>query len=494
MLIREYCADNFGYFNLVDTYYRSYAENAILMFLVILTIYPLLFMCIALIADKYLSEGMRDLAKRLALSPTLAAVTLIAFANGAPDVLASLSSSGKDNGAYISLGALFGAFIFSTTLVISNVVHNAKDSIQLPSLAVKKELGFYLISVVVVCIFGLFKKSGWPFVAVYLILYVTYIVVTLLLERLNKPVEGEKKDEEVGGDQGKGPEKLPEEGDGQEKPKTLLKKMMDDVIDEEGSFTQNLVGVPLKILGMITVSYLENPLVETPLKYLIIAISTYFTITILELSSAAWYIIAIIGGFVGLIVLAIDLLKLSENASQIITEMISVFAAIGWIKIFSTIVIDFISFLAFYFNINEVILSSILLSAGNTVGDFFGNGALSANGEEVMGAMASYSGQIFNNFVGFSANMMTGAANGRNSFDIFALDYYNGMERDEYRPPPVGNYFLIAVICFVFFIIVLKFIVYASTSYILKKPLVKVLIPTYAVFFVSSMCFGFVKF
>jgi Ca2+/Na+ antiporter len=51
---------------------------------------------------------------------------LIAFANGAPDILSSLSSSGKEGGAYISLGALFGGFIFSATLVVSNVVLSAK--------------------------------------------------------------------------------------------------------------------------------------------------------------------------------------------------------------------------------------------------------------------------------------------------------------------------------------------------------------------------------
>ncbi len=55
-------------------------------------------------------------------------------------------------------------------------------------------------------------------------------------------------------------------------------------------------------------------------------------------------------------------------------------------------IIDFITFLSFYFNINKVILAALLLSAGNTIGDFFGNAALAKNGEFVMGAIASYSG------------------------------------------------------------------------------------------------------
>lgn len=68
------------------------------------------------------------------------------------------------------------------------------------------------------------------------------------------------------------------------------------------------------------------------------------------------------------------------------------FSAIGFISIFSQIIIDFITFMAFYFSIDEVILNSILLSAGNTIGDFFGNGALAKAGEGVMGGFATYSG------------------------------------------------------------------------------------------------------
>lgn len=497
MLIREYCADNFGYINWVDVYYRSFDENAILMFLIILTTYPLLFMSIATVADKYLSNGMQDLAKRLNLSPTLAAVTLIAFANGAPDVLAAFSSAGKDNGAYISVGALLGAFIFSTCLVVSNVVRNAKGDIQLPRRAVQKELGFYLLAVLTIVIFGFIKKSGWPFVAAYLILYVCYILVTLYLEKQNKSEEGAKPDVENGAapldqGQGSGPEAVP--GQEEDKPKGLLGKMAAEVIEEDDSSFQTLVGFPLKAAGLFTISYLENPLVETPAKYLVIASSTIFTLKILELVNCAWWILLIVGLFVGGIVFLLDTLKINENVSPIVTEMISVFAAIGWIKIFSTLVIDFISFLAFYFNINEVILSSILLSAGNTVGDFFGNGALSANGEEVMGAIASYSGQIFNNFVGFSASTMANAVSSKTNFDIFALNYYKGMGPEEIRPVPVGNYFLIAVIAFVILIISIKFILYTSSNYVLKKSFMGLLVPIYLVFFTCSIIFGCIRF
>lgn len=122
MSIQLYCAENFDYINLVDFYFRRTSTNAILMFIFIIVIYPILFMCVAAVADKYLAIGMQDLSNRFKLTPTIAAVTLIAFANGAPDILSSLSSSSKEGGALISLGSLHGGFIFSATLVVWNVI------------------------------------------------------------------------------------------------------------------------------------------------------------------------------------------------------------------------------------------------------------------------------------------------------------------------------------------------------------------------------------
>lgn len=94
----------------------------------------------------------------------------------------------------------------------------------------------------------------------------------------------------------------------------------------------------------------------------------------------------------GLICLALEIMKVSENIILIIYEIISVFAAIGFLGIFAGMIVDFIQFLAFYFSLDPVILNSILLSIGNNVGDFFGNGALAKSGEEVMGGFATYSG------------------------------------------------------------------------------------------------------
>jgi Ca2+/Na+ antiporter len=481
ILIAEYCSDNFGFINLVDFYYRKTDANAILIFLFICTVFPILFMNIASIADKYLASGMQDLSE-------------------------------NDGGAFISLGALFGAFIFSCTLVVSNVIFNSKEEILMPKFAILKELLFYLASVIIVCIFGLIRNAGLPFVFTYMTLYIAYIIVTLYIDKIEGVKEGmnedtiglELEDQNPQDGDNKGNNSLSRTHEIQikviednndeedEKSKNIFSEMINELVEEDSSFLQNLVVMPLMLSGLFTVPYLANPLMKSPLKVLVLTIGITFTAMTLDLAPlplAVWLIISLI---VGIILYVLETLNFKKNTLEIIFELISVFAAIAWIKIFSTLIIDFITFLAFYFSINEIILSSLLLSAGNTIGDFFGNGALAKQGGALKGAIASYSGQIFNNFVGFGASifMSPKTKNDEDDFDIFALNYYKGDDSDHDKPLPLGNYFLMCVILFVLVLIGLKLVYFPLNRYVLKKKFAYVLISIYCVFFVASLIFG----
>ncbi len=88
-------------------------------------------MLIGSIADKYLASGMTDLSKRFKLSPTLSAITLIAFANGAPDIIGAIKGSDGESGdgPLVSIGALLGAFLFSSTLAFANVTFSMSGPI-----------------------------------------------------------------------------------------------------------------------------------------------------------------------------------------------------------------------------------------------------------------------------------------------------------------------------------------------------------------------------
>ena len=503
-------------------YYRSMDQNAILIFLFICAIFPVLFMCIAAVADKYLAAGMTDLAQRFKLSPAVAAMTLIAFANGAPDILASLGAAGKSGGAFIAVGSLFGAFVFSCTLVVSNVVWNSPDkNVSLPKLVILKELGGYLCSVVCVIIFGFVKTAGYPFIVCYLLIYVGYVIVSLYIEKISNKDDTEKElDEmnmtgELDHDDSKGELNISEPresldannnvtteinitmndedeiDESENKNKGFITKVCDEMFEEENNMLDNIVLGPLMLAGMFTNCYLDNPFMAFPFKFIIIANSFVFMIYTLELLELSLLILGIIGASIGVVFLVLELLRVNKFYLEIFYEFLSVFAAIGWISIFSGLVIDFISFLAFYFSINEVILSSLLLSAGNTIGDYFGNAALAKNGESVMALVAAYSGQIFNNFIGFSASLFAATKAGNVEFDIFALDYGKDLPEGEELPPPMGNYFLLIVLLYVFVTIVITLVFYCVNQFNATNKFTSVLVILYASFFIISLIFGF---
>jgi sodium/potassium/calcium exchanger 6 len=109
---------------LAEFYYCSFIDGNIFMMLPIILLGLFIpFVLLGSTADNYLTPALEKLSKRFHFSETLAGVTLLAFANGAPDVLSSFSaSSGNSQGIYLSLGAVFGAGLFVTTVVFARII------------------------------------------------------------------------------------------------------------------------------------------------------------------------------------------------------------------------------------------------------------------------------------------------------------------------------------------------------------------------------------
>ncbi len=93
----------------------------------------------------------------------------------------------REGSKMISLGSFLGAFVFSGTLVISNVVFSSsKGNIKMPKWNTLKELAFYCLFVLIVCIFGLLGRTGYPFIICFAAVYVFYIISTIYAEKLDK--------------------------------------------------------------------------------------------------------------------------------------------------------------------------------------------------------------------------------------------------------------------------------------------------------------------
>lgn len=492
--IIQYCDSKFEYVNMVDVYYDSLNQSGFLMALIILLFYPISFVGLATIADRYLSLEMKDLAHKLKLSPTVAAMTLIAFANGAPDVLSSIQASSLESGNLISLGALYGAFIFSSTLVISYVAINAHGDIRLPKLAVIKELGFYLFSIIVVIIFGYIGQTSFFFVLLYWSIYFTYCWATYKLEQANKKEEilgFDLEHEEVKND-GSGlnenlckknqKEDVESDQSSDVMSPLFFTRITDKLLNEDYTMFENVVALPLNILAFFTISDADNPFMSIFTEPLICTMSFSFALTWLEIFHWSFLLTLMISIFISIVCYVSNHSTRYHRTARLAYQLTGIFASIAWIKIFSSLIIDFITFIAFYFDVNQVIIAAILLSAGNTIGDLFGNAALAKAGEDLMGTMASYSGQIFNNYIGFSFNIWRSLSISKD-FDLFN-------RFGESTKIPLQNIFVISMMLVTISIILISLVYFFSTGFILKRWFTKVLVSIYVIFFIGSLFLG----
>lgn len=78
-----------------------------------------LFLVIKILSQNYLSIAINEMIKFFRIPKQLAAMTLVAFSNGLPDVIDGIQASGQHEAIGIGLGIYLGAFIFCSTMTLA---------------------------------------------------------------------------------------------------------------------------------------------------------------------------------------------------------------------------------------------------------------------------------------------------------------------------------------------------------------------------------------
>lgn len=148
-----------------------------------------LFIALGLVADTFFCPSLRTIADSMKLSQNIAGVTFLAFGNGAPDVFSAIAAVGnsKDGDSGLAFGALFGAGVFVSTVIVGCICFiQPFHSVQRPLL---RDIIFFMIS------------AFWAFVVVwdgsivlwetlgFLFLYVVYILVVILGRYVNQKIK-----------------------------------------------------------------------------------------------------------------------------------------------------------------------------------------------------------------------------------------------------------------------------------------------------------------
>ena len=96
--------------------------------------------------DEFVSPGIVYLSEQLQLSEALAGVTLLAFANGAGDVVTAIVASNSKDGVSYNVGALYGAGFFVLTLVVAFTILLSPVKIVVSKSVIFRDIGFYILA------------------------------------------------------------------------------------------------------------------------------------------------------------------------------------------------------------------------------------------------------------------------------------------------------------------------------------------------------------
>ena len=133
------------------------------------------------VTEQYATPALIKFAEVLKLPSVIAGVTLIALANGAGDVITSISSGGDDGDVGLVLSTIYGSGIFSQCLIYGFTIFSSTTQIVLESSDVLRDYGMLIFCNLFVIGIGIFyKKITIPIAITFIGLYVLYILIVFV--------------------------------------------------------------------------------------------------------------------------------------------------------------------------------------------------------------------------------------------------------------------------------------------------------------------------
>ena len=181
--VQKYCQDEPGNRIFLGFYFCDINQNYILMTIISIIFVSLAFKFISSTAEEYLEPALTRCAQEFNFSESFAGVTLIALANGAPDIIASFTAAKSIDAIPLTIGALFGSGLFTTTIVLSAcIISVGKLHANGPILI--RDVGFYLIGVLYIILFAVIGQITFFSCIGFYLLYIMFIIFVLKHERM----------------------------------------------------------------------------------------------------------------------------------------------------------------------------------------------------------------------------------------------------------------------------------------------------------------------
>lgn len=113
---------SYDYINFNKIHYCDFEGNTFFSLPLLFTLAITCFYLLSDTANKYLSQASTNISNKLNFSQNFAGVTLLAFGNGANDVVSSIIASDDAEGLNVSISFLLGGGLFVSCFVFSIVL------------------------------------------------------------------------------------------------------------------------------------------------------------------------------------------------------------------------------------------------------------------------------------------------------------------------------------------------------------------------------------
>ena len=446
VVAHDLCHDPHDLINFYYIHYCTLNERLGLMIALSLIVVFFNFRYLAHVIDDFCSEGLAKVSDWLGFSQALAGVTLLAFANGAGDVITSIVASDSKEGVAYTIGSLFGAGLFCCCIVIAgSILLNSGEAIKFDSFIVYRDISVYIVSGLVVIVVGIKRILTWKTSVIFLGLYVLQVLFTVF-EGWVRP---EKKNKVL-------PEPSHSEG-----PFNQLKEIdidTDTLNTEEKEKKQeenhhnlealyedhNAIGDHKGVLGYFWL------VVDFPFDIL-----SYFTLLPTEFEEFTWircmvysatgtlfqfFVVLLFHGwtfkmFIAWLTVASLMLATFAYGYQTyenslppkngfydkLTTILSVISSVCWMYFLLEILIDVLNCLGMVLNLDASFLGFTILAVGNALPDALNTFALMKDGKGLMAISGAYNGQLFGLLVGFGLGNLKMCLKSPKGYQIFNM-------------------------------------------------------------------------
>ena len=164
------------YINFYSIHYCYFKGSIILSSVIVIMFLILLFFLLSSTSDIFLSTSITKIVETFDINQNIAGVTLLAFGNGAPDVISSLVASDDMEGITFSISSLIGGGMFVTSFVLGSIVFKGKN-ILVNSNMFNRDLFLYIISLLYIIIISYKQRITLIYSLIFILIYSISIIL-----------------------------------------------------------------------------------------------------------------------------------------------------------------------------------------------------------------------------------------------------------------------------------------------------------------------------